>query len=139
MAKAKKNGARTLAKLHRAFVAVPRNPSGLDEEDEPHAALRRLARECGVPRMDAFREASWGEWYIEREANYARAWAAAQHPGAPLDLEGFATYYADRWYSHLPRHEALAWGRAMWFRALAPVSHWEAARVVAESRSRRAA
>lgn len=141
MAKAKKKSAtadaRAPARLHRAFVTAPRNPSGLDEEDDPRAALLRLARSLGVPRREALRSAVWNEWYIEREANYARAWAAKQHPGAPLDLEGFAAFIADGLYSHLARREGLAWGRTMWFRALAPVAHWDAARIVAESRRTR--
>jgi hypothetical protein len=119
--------------LHAAFVAAPANASGLDD-DRPEKVLRTLAERHAVPLRYACMWAQWGEWYIERAASYARARAARQHPNAPLDLEGFAAYYAESHYSHLDRPQGLAWGRHVWFQALAPIAHWEAARMIAAGR-----
>lgn len=123
--------------LHRAFVSAPKSSKdecARESFDDHFALLRRLARAAGLDPRDALSWASSGEWRLEREAKDALAWAAKYHRGAPLDLEGFAAYYADTQYRHLERPHALAWGRAAWYRSLAVVAHWEAARIIAASR-----
>lgn len=120
--------------LHRAYVGAP-----FEEDDgtESSMSLLRLAKRFGIDAKSARQWAIFGEWYLEREANAALAWRAKHHRGAPLALEGFAAYYADKEYSHLERPRALAWGRSTWYRALAVVAHWESARIIAASRMAR--
>lgn len=122
--------------LHAAFVAPPANPSGNDDEDRPRVVLADLAWRLGVPLVTAKQWAVLECWYQERAAAYARAWAALHYPGVPLDLEGFAKHVAEERYSHLPDRVALAVGRELWYRALAPLALWEENRIILENRRR---
>ena len=125
--------------LHSAFITVPVKPK-CDDDMDGRAILVQLARQFGIHVRDAQCWAATDEWFVEREAAYAKAWAAAYHPGKPLDLEGWAAAQADNEYRHLPRPLALARARAGWFRALAPIAHWESLQVVvAERRASRSA
>jgi hypothetical protein len=127
-----------IQKLHDAFATTPyaaRAQAGYEwSEHDDDATLKRLARQHGVELREATMEAASSSWGLEREARLARKWAARVHPGAPLDLEGFAAYIAGGMYGHLERREGLAWGRTIWFKALAPIAQWEAQRIIVASR-----
>jgi hypothetical protein len=117
--------------LHAAFVAPPTDFQ--EDRPDPDKVLAALARTLGVPGRLAMSWARQEYWHEERAAAHANSWAARYYPGFPLGLEGFAKRYAGTRYDN---REALAEGRELWYRALAPIALWEEIRVLLAARRR---
>lgn len=73
---------------------------------------------------------------LERRAAEIRVWKGEHHPDAPMDLKGFAYAFAGKRAAENPdlydQHAVLAalWaeGEAMWWRTIAQIHKYEAAR-----------